>query len=97
MLVGHVVALSLTIGFDLYDPDFGKADGQLKDLIIADGKAFDGMTVAAILDEANIVLGGGNSMYTPSQMTDILTRINEYFVDGKQSQKYKLFDCKQAE
>jgi len=94
VLVGHAVALSLSIGFDDYDEDFGKADGSLKNLIIADGHGFDGMTVAAILNEANIVLGGGSSSYSPSQMTEILTKINEYFVDGKQSEKYKLFDCK---
>ena len=52
------------------------------------------MTIADILEEANIVLGGGSSSYSPSQMTEILTKINEYFVDGKQSKKYKLFDCK---
>jgi hypothetical protein len=94
VLVGHIVALSLSIGFDDYDEDFGKADGSLKKLIIADGHGFDGMTVGDILDEANIVLGGGSSSYSPSQMTEILTKINEYFVDGKQSEKYKLFDCK---
>ncbi|KPL14799.1 MAG: hypothetical protein AMS23_02320 [Bacteroides sp. SM1_62] len=94
VLVGHIVALSLSIGFDNYDEDFGEAEGQLKNLIIADGHGFDGMNVADILDEANIVLGGGSSSYSPSQMTEILAKINEYFVDGKQSEKYKLFDCK---
>ena len=94
VLVGHIVALSLSIGFDVYDEDFGEAEGHLRYLIIADGHGFDGMSVAAILDEANIVLSGGASSYSPSQMTEILTKINEYFVDGKKSEKYKLFDCK---
>ena len=94
MLVGHIVALSLSVGFDDYDEDFGEAEGHLKCLIIADGHGFDGMSIADILEEANVVLGGGSSSYSPSQMTEILTKINEYFVDGKQSKKYKLFDCK---
>lgn len=94
VLVGHIVALTLSVGFDDYDKDFGKAEGHLKNLIIADGHGFDGMSVADILDEANFVLGGGKSSYSPSQMTEILTKINEYYVDGKQSRKYKLFDCK---
>ena len=94
VLVGHVVALSLSLGFDEFDEDFGEADGYLKNLVIADGHGFDGMSVEAILDEANIVLGGGSSSYYPSQINEIVTKINEYFVDGKKSETYKLFECK---
>lgn len=94
VLVGHMVALKLSVGFDNYDKDFGKADGYLKCLIIADGFGFDGMSIDEILKEANLVLGGTSSSYSPSKMTDILTKINEYFVDGKKSEKYKLFYCK---
>jgi len=94
VLVGHLVALTLSVGFDDYDKGFGKADGHLKGLIIADGHGFDGMNIKEILKEANAVLGGASSSFSPSQMTEILTKINEYFVDGKKSAKYKLFDCK---
>jgi hypothetical protein len=94
VLVGHIVALSLSVGFDDYDEDFGEAEGHLKDLIVADGFGFDGLSIADILKEANILLGGGSSSYSPSQMTGILTKLNAYFVDGKQSKEYKLFDCK---
>lgn len=94
VLVGHIVALSLSIGFDEYDKNFGQADGHMKKLYIADGHGFDGMTIADVLAEANIVLGGGTSSYSPSQMVEILTKINEYFVDGKKSAKYNLFYCK---
>jgi hypothetical protein len=96
VLVGHVVALTLSVGFDLYDPDFGEAAGNLGDLII-EGGSFDGWTVADVLAEANKVLGGGSSMYTPSEMTDILSMINEYFVDGKLSGDYTLFKCVSTE
>lgn len=94
ILAGHIVALSLSLGFDEYDEDFGEADGHLRNLIIADAHGFDGMSVGAILDEANIVLGGGASSYSPSKMTEILTKINEFFVDGKKSEKNMLFECK---
>ena len=94
VLVGHMVALKLSVGFDNYDKEFGKADGYLKFLIIADGFGFDGMDIKEIIKEADILLGGGKSSYSPSQMNEILTKINEYFVDGKKSDKYKLFDCK---
>ncbi len=94
VLVGHMVALKLSVGFDDYDKDFGKAEGRLKKLIISDGFGFDGMNISDILKETDILLGGGKSSYSPSQMNEILTKINEYFVDGKKSDKYKLFDCK---
>jgi hypothetical protein len=94
VLVGHVVALALSIGFDENDEDFGEADGHLKCLVIANGHGFDGMTVGQVLEKANLVLGGDISAYSPSQMVEILTKINEYFVDGKKSAKYDLFTCK---
>jgi hypothetical protein len=93
VLVGHVVALTLSMRFDELDPDFGEADGWLGDLVIDNGGAFDGWRVADILAEANKVLGGATSSFTPSDMTDILALINEYFVDGKLSADYKLFRC----
>jgi hypothetical protein len=46
VLVGHIVALSLSVGFDDSNEDFGEAEGHLKDLIIADGHGFDGLEVA---------------------------------------------------
>ncbi len=94
VLVGHLVALTLSVEFDKNDADFGETDGYLKCLIIADGHGFDGMNINDILKQANMVLGGTSSSYSPSKMTEILTKINEYFVDGKKAKKYKLFYCK---
>jgi hypothetical protein len=94
VLVSHIVALELSVGFDKSDENFGKADGHLGNLFIKNGHGFDGMTIADVLAAANIVLGGGSSSYSPSQMVEILTKINEYFVDGKKSAKYDLFYCK---
>jgi hypothetical protein len=85
--------LTLSLAFDNNDPDFGDSDGYLGKLVIDNGGEFDGWTVDALLAEANIVLGGGESQFTPSEMTDILTMINEYFVDGILSADYKLFKC----
>lgn len=92
VLVGHVVALSLSLGFDMYDPDFGEAEGFLGDLVIDSEGDFDGWTVLDVLQEANAVLGGAGS-HIPVEMTEMLTMINEYFVDGKQMKNYKLFGC----
>ena len=40
------------------------------------------MTVSALLVEANKVLGGCPSAYTATQISDVLTTINENFDDG---------------
>ena len=93
----YTVALTLSLAFDSNDPDFGDAEGYLGDLVIDKGGDFDGWTVDAVLAEANKVLGGGESEFSPSQMIDILMMINEYFVDGKLSSDYKLFKCVSVE
>ncbi len=81
VLAGQVVALTLSVGFDLYDPNFCADQVNLKDLVIADVKSpCYGMTVQQVLDLANAVLGGGPG--NPSLLNDVVTRINENFVDG---------------
>ena len=80
-LAGHLVALTLSLGFDAMDPDFSQVDLYLGDLLVSNGP-FLGMTVTEIVSEASIVLGGCISSYTPSQMTEVLSTINENYVDG---------------
>ncbi|GEM_PF-1003451 len=81
VFAGQVVALTLSVGFDRYDPEFGAAEQNLEDLVVASG-IFEGMTVAAVLEEANGALGGGESEYSVSQLNDVVSAINENFVDG---------------
>lgn len=52
MLVGRLVALTLSTGFDSYDANFGQAGIQLGQMQIRSG-AFAGWTVNAFLAEAN--------------------------------------------
>ncbi|MFO7675086.1 MAG: hypothetical protein R6X12_02040 [bacterium] len=81
VLAGQVTALSLSVGFDLYDPDFGADPVNLKDLVVADlASPYYGWTVQEVLDEANAILGGGPG--NPSQINDAVSAINENFVDG---------------
>jgi len=93
---GHVVALTLSITFDeciTCDP-FGTNNVPLKDLIFDDGGVFDGMTVEAVLAEANRVLGGGAiDQFTISQLNDALTAVNENFVDGDPAVDPDLLKC----
>lgn len=81
VLVGHIVALSLAVGFDNYDADFGFATEELEDMIISTG-TFEGWTVGAFLDEANKVLGGCSTAYTIEDVLTTATYINENYTDG---------------
>jgi len=84
VLASHVVALRLSITFDVWDPDFGESNTYLSDAVITSGD-FAGWTVGQALAEAEKVLGGCPSSYTASQLTAVLTAINESFVDGTQN------------
>lgn len=81
-LAGHLVALSLSIGFDAYDADFSESEFALKDLLLNSGP-FNGWSVENIVTLANDVLGGCNASYSPSEVADALSLINENFVDGE--------------
>ncbi len=80
-LIGHLVALSLSLGFDQYDSGFSEASQLLKDQILIGG-TFNGWRVGDLVELANDVLGGCNPSYTASEITEALATINENFVDG---------------
>lgn len=88
-IVGQLVALTLSVGFDANDPDFATG-GWLGAAVINNGP-FMGMTVQQLLDEANNYVGGCGSMYTKSQLNTALTMVNENFVDGTTNNGY--VDC----
>ena len=81
VLVGQLTALALNVGFDAYFPTFGASDMHLADMYIASGD-FEGWTVAEVLGLAHQVLGGCNLDYTPSQLTEVLDRINNNYDNG---------------
>lgn len=81
VLLGQVVALSLSVGFDQYDPNFGASSTSLKDLVVASG-TFADWTVGQVLAEANTIIGGGWNSYSAAQINDAVSEINENFVDG---------------
>jgi hypothetical protein len=80
-LVGQVVALTLSVGFDAHDPDFGTANSSLAGLRLTDGDYVD-WTIAAVLERANDVLGGCLPGEEASDLNHALSVINENFVDG---------------
>ncbi len=83
-LAAQTLALTLSVGFDNSISSFGASNGKLGNLKLQKG-TFQGWTVNRLLDEANVVLGGGNSAYSPSQINDALSKCNESFVDGKKN------------
>ena len=49
---------------------------------VEDGSLYDGLTVGEIVDMADEVIGGCNTDDSPGVLADVLTNINENFVDG---------------
>ncbi|TVR41635.1 MAG: hypothetical protein EA392_01295, partial [Cryomorphaceae bacterium] len=78
----HIVALTLSVGFDVYDPNFANPDFLLQDLLILSGD-FAGMTVSDFLELANNVFGGCDNSFTANQIYETLAAINESYVDGQ--------------
>jgi hypothetical protein len=81
VLVGHLVALTLSTRFDVVDPNFGAAGIHLGDMVIGSGP-FAGKTVSQFLVIANNVLGGCSNAYTAKAVNQTASLINENYVDG---------------
>lgn len=81
---GNLVALTLSVNFDKNDADFGIAKSLLKDLVFKSGNPFEGLSVEEVLTDANLVFGGGVSIYgfSASDLNDAVDQVNNSFVDG---------------
>lgn len=81
VLVGQLVALKLSVTFDGYDANFGGSSIALGDMIIGSG-TFKDYSVADFLAIGEQVLGGCNTEFTPQQIVETASSINENYVDG---------------
>jgi hypothetical protein len=81
VLAGQVLTLALNLGFDDCDPTFSSSTVWLGDMIITSG-TFVNMKVSDFLAIANAVLGGCSVAYTPAQINEAATAINENFDNG---------------
>lgn len=81
ILAGQVLALALNIGFDIADSSFGFSNNHLEDLCVVYG-TFEGWTVEEVFMEANKILGGCASDYTPQEINEAVGKINENFDGG---------------
>lgn len=87
VLVNHLLALTLSVGFDLEDIDFGEGGTPLAQMEIGSG-AFAGWTVEDFLAEANKVLGGTSNAYSVNDVKNTAAAINENYVDGNMDNGY---------
>ena len=81
VLIGQVAALALNIGFDYNDPNFGPANENLGNMVIASGQ-FSGLSVIQFLGVANDVLGGCNTQISADSVNQTASMINANFLDG---------------
>ncbi|WP_324692344.1 hypothetical protein, partial [Flavobacterium cheonhonense] len=87
VLSSQLIALTLSTGFDAYDPNFSQSNTSLGSLSIKSG-AFAGMTVSNFLQVANDVIGGCSTAYSLSQINTAATAINENFDNGTVDKHY---------
>jgi hypothetical protein len=80
ILIGQILTLGLTLGFDANDPNFGAGSQLLSDMYIQSGP-YAGMTVGDFYTLANNVLGGCNTTEDPSDINDAANAINNNY-DG---------------
>lgn len=81
VLAGQLVALTLSLGFDAYDPAFGASNSSLANAVFNSG-TFQGWRLFELVDEANRFIGGCGSSYSAAQLNAALSAANENFVDG---------------
>ena len=87
VLAAQLVTATLSVGFDIADPDFGSNAMNLQDLTITSGP-FEGWTVAQLLAEANNAIGGCSSTYDLSDINEALDNINNNYDDGNKDQGF---------
>lgn len=86
VLLAQLLALELSLAFDIVDTDFGSSDDNLADQIICNtGTDCDGLTIGQLADEANLIIGGceGTTGIDPGVIAECVMLINENFSDGE--------------
>lgn len=89
VFAGQLVTAVLNVGFDLYDANFSTNAIHTGDLIIASGK-FAGLTINQLIAQANSVIGGCSSGYTPSDLNDALNSFNNNYDGGTTNGGYTI-------
>ncbi len=77
----QILALTITLAFDRTMADFSESNIYFGSLIVTEG-TFAGKSVSYILNMANRALAGEDVPYTISELNEIVSLINESYVDG---------------
>lgn len=94
VLAGQLLALTLSVGFDAYDPQFSPSSTLLSEQVITSGP-LAGYTVAELLEEANKTLGACKGEFSLHELNAALTAVNENYVDGISAGSF--LECPEAE
>lgn len=86
-MAGHIISLTLSVGFDSYDANFGVAGVSLGNMVIGSG-AFQSRTVNDFLFEANKILGGCSSAFSYEEVLNTASAINENYLSGKRDNNF---------
>ena len=78
VLLSELLALKMTLAYDKEFPTFSQAPMQLAGLEVADG-AFKGWSVTELSMEAETILGGCASNYSPQQISQVIIEVNASF------------------
>ncbi len=81
VLSSQLIALTLSVGFDVADPNFSSSNVSLGSLTIKSGM-FTGMSIADFLQLANNIIGGCSTQYSLSNINEAATALNENFDNG---------------
>jgi len=77
----QVLALTITLTFDRTIADYSESNVYFGSLVVTEG-TFEGKSVAYILNMANRALAGEDVPYSISELNEIVSKINESYVDG---------------
>jgi hypothetical protein len=90
VLAGQLITAKLNVGFDYCKAKFGVPPCHLANATFKDG-VFAGKTVQEVIDIADQVIGQCSDAYTPSQVNEALTQVNENYDNGTTDKGY--FNC----
>ena len=87
VLSSQLIALTLAVGFDVYDTNFSSSGASFSALTIKSG-TFAGMSISSFLQIANNIIGGCSSQYSLSALNEAATALNENFDNGNVDNGY---------
>jgi len=90
VLAGQLVAAKLNVGFDITKAKFAAPPCHLADATFKDG-IFANKTIQQVIDIADQVIGQCSTAYSPAQVNEALTQINENYDNATQDLGY--FNC----